>query len=214
MKTGKRHTLLVFRTRYRQQRGLYFVAALALFGLYLLLNLLPIAISERVEWLVENGWLLLVLGVLIFIVAGLRWIASATPYVQCTARNIKIQTPFYPIAISYKRLKETRPNTLFHVFSSVKLSRAERNTVLTDKTGGHTALVVEMNSWPMSVRWMKFWMSRLMFTADQRGLVLWVEDWMTLNRELNDFKDRWRERRLGRDEGTPASLYSQVMRDK
>ena len=53
-----------------------------------------------------------------------------------------------------------------------------------------------------------------MFTADNRGLVLWVEDWMTLNRELNDFKDRWRERKLKRDESTPASLYGQVMRDK
>ncbi len=214
MKTGKCHTLLVFRIRYRRYRGLYVVAALALLGLYLLLNLLPVAVSERVEWLVDNGWLLLLLGALIFIVAVLRWIASAAPYVQCTERSIKIQTPFYPIAISYKRLKETRPNTLFHIFASVKLSRAERNTVLTDKTGGYTALVVEMNSWPMSLRWMKFWMSKLMFTADNRGLVLWVEDWMTLNRELSDFKDRWRERKLKRDEGTPASLYGQVMRDK
>jgi hypothetical protein len=53
-----------------------------------------------------------------------------------------------------------------------------------------------------------------MFTSDNRGLVLWVEDWMTLNRELGDFKDRWRDRKTGRDEGPAASLYGQIMRDK
>ncbi len=214
MRTGKRHTLLVFRTRYLRHRGLYFFVALALFGLYVLLYLLPVAISQRVEWLMESSGLLLLLGALIFIVAVFRWIASEIPYVQCTERNLKIQTPLYPIVISYRRVKETRPNTLFYVFSSRKLSRVEHNLVLTDKTGGQTALVVDMASWPMSLNWLKFWMSRLMLTSDGRGLVLWVEDWMTLNRELNDFKDRWRERQLKRDETLTVSPYAQIMRDE
>jgi len=213
MENGKRHPLLLFRTRYRRQRGLYFVAALALIGLYVLIKVLPPDISQRFAWLADNSWLLVLLGVIVFIIAVFRWIAGVIPYVQCTERNLKIQSPLYPIVISYKRVKETRPNPLFQIFPKEKLSRRDGQLLLNLKTGGQPALVVDMISWPMSLRWMKFWMSSLMFTPDGRGLVLWVEDWMTLNRELSDYKDRWRDRRLGRDESS-TSLYSQVMRDK
>ena len=213
METGKRHPLLLFRARYRRQRGLYFIVALALFGLYVLVKLLPPDIGQRFPWAADSDWILLLFGAIIFIIAVFRWIAGVIPYVQCSERNLKIQTPLYPIVISYKRVKETRPNPLFQIFPKEKLSRRDGQLVLNLKTAGQTAIVVDMTSWPMSLPWMKFWMSNLMFTPDGRGLVLWVEDWMTLNRELSDFKDRWRDRRLGRDESS-ASLYSQVMRDK
>lgn len=209
---GKRHTLLVFRKRYRDHRGLYFFAAFVFFALYVVVNLLPLEISQRLPWQGEFDWVLLLIGVILFALAMFRWIASEIPYVQCTEKNLKIQTPLYPIVISYRRLKETRPNPLFQIFRREKLTRGERNLVLADKVGGQTAIVVDMQSWPMSLAWLKFWMSNLMFTPDNRSLVLWVEDWMTLNRELSDFKDRWRERHLNRDDGA-TTLYQQVMRD-
>ena len=116
MKHGKRHTLLVFRLRYRAHRGLYFFVALMLVGLYVLINLLPLEISARFPWAGELDWVLLLIAAIVFAIGLFRWIASEIPYVQCTERNLKIQTPLYPIVISYKRVKETRPNTLFGVF--------------------------------------------------------------------------------------------------
>jgi len=112
-------------------------------------------------------------------------------------------------------VRESRPNTLFHMFEKSKLSRGARNFVLSDQYGGHTAVVIEMNSWPMSVRVMRFWLGRLVFSSDNRALVLWVEDWMALNREISDYKDRWRERERERKRqaqiGAPsASLYQEV----
>ena len=211
MADGKSHPLLVFRTRYRNHRGLYFLVAFTFFGLYLALNLLPASTWVRIPWGPDYDWLLLVIGSIIFLIALFRWIASEIPYVQCTERNIKIRTPLYPIVFSYKRMRETRPNTLFHVYGRAKLSRADRNLVLNDKIGGRTVLIVEMNSWPLSLRWMKFWMGNLMFTPDNRALVLWVEDWMALNRELSDFRDRWRERKWQERKG---SLYSEVVKSK
>lgn len=208
---GKRHTLLVFRKRYRDHRGLYFFVALMFFGLYVLINLLPLEVSRRFPWQGEFDWVLLAIGAVIFGVGLFRWIASEIPYVQCTEKNLKIQTPLYPIVISYRRVKETRPNPLFQIYHREKLTRGERNLVLADKVGGQTAIVVDMVSWPMSLGWLKFWMTNLMFTPDNRGLVLWVEDWMTLNRELSDFKDRWRDRKMSHAE-VSTSLYQQVMR--
>jgi hypothetical protein len=214
MKQGKRHSLLVFRRRYRNHRGLYFFVAFLFFGFYVALNLLPASFWERIPWGPNYDWILLVDGVIVFVIAVFRLVASEIPYVQCTEQHLKIQTPLYPIVISYKRMKETRPNPLFQVFHRDKLSRIERSLVLDDKVGGQTAIVIDMVSWPMRLTTLKFWLSNLMVTPDDRGLVLWVEDWMTLNRELGDFKDRWRGRKTGRDGGPSARLYGRIVGDK
>jgi hypothetical protein len=57
-------------------------------------------------------------------------------------------------------------------------------------------------------------LGRLVFSSDNRALVLWVEDWMTLNREISDYKDRWRERERERKRqaqfAAPSNLYQEV----
>jgi hypothetical protein len=213
MDAGKKHPLLVYRLRYRRFLGLYFIAAIALLALYAALHLLPPETWAFIPaGLIEFDWLVLVAGVVVLIYAIFRLLAASIPFVQCTERNITIQAPLYRVVFSYKRVRETRPNTLFHMFEDAKLSHGARNFVLSDQYGGHTAVVIEMDSWPMSVRLMRFWLGNLVFSPDSRGLVLWVEDWMTLNRELSDYKDRWRERRKqARQRDSGANLYQQVI---
>jgi hypothetical protein len=213
MDTGRKHPLLAYRIRYRRHRGLYFVAALAVLALYAAINLLPAETWVNVPWVHDLDWLLLLIGIVVLVLAILRVIASAIPYVQCSERNLKIQAPLYQVVFSYKRVRETRPNTLFYVLEKGGLSRGERKFVLDDKYGGQTAVIVEMNSWPMSMRWMRFWLGNLVFSSDNRALVLWVEDWMALNREISDYKDRWRERKKqARAGGQSANLYREVLK--
>ena len=212
MDTGKKHSLLAYRIRYRRNRGLYFIVALAVLALYAASRLLPAETWVNVPWLRDLDWLLLLIGIVVLVFAIFRIIAGAIPYVQCSERNIKIQAPLYQVVFSYKRVQETRPNTLFHVFEKGGLSRGERKFVLDDKYGGQTAVIVEMNSWPMGIRSMRFWLGNLVFSSDNRALVLWVDDWMALNRELSDYKDRWRERRKQtRESGQQANLYAEVL---
>jgi hypothetical protein len=213
MDTGRRHPLLAYRLRYRRQRGLYFGAAFAVLALYAAIHLLPAETWVNVPWVRDLDWLLLLIGIVVLVMAIFRVIAASIPYVQCSERNVRIQAPLYQVVFSYKRVRETRPNTLFYVFEKGRLSRGERKFVRDDKVGGQTAVIVEMNSWPMSMRWMRFWLGNLVFSSDNRALVLWVEDWMALNREITDFKDRWRERKKqAREGGQPANLYREVLR--
>ncbi len=213
MDTGKKHPLLAFRIRYRRNRGLYFVVAVALLAFYAAIHLLPAETWANVPWVHQIDWLLILGGIVVLAYAIFRIIAGAIPYVQCSERNIKLQAPIYQVVFSYKRVYETRPNTLFHVFEKGGLSRGERKFVLDDKYGGRTAVIVEMNSWPMSLRWMRFWLGNLVFSSDNRALVLWVEDWMTLNREISDYKDRWRDRKKqAREGGQPANAYREVLK--
>ena len=212
MDAGKKHPLLVYRIRYQRHRGLYFIAAFALFAFYGALHLLPPETWAAIPpWVNDLNWLLVPIGGVVLALAIFRLLASSIPYVQCSERNIKIQAPLYQVVFSYKRVRETHPNTLFHMFEDAKLSRGARNFVFSDQYGGHTAIVIEMNSWPMSVRLMRFWLGNLVFAPDSRALVLWVEDWMGLNRELSDYKDRWRERaRQARNPLQRANLYREV----
>jgi len=211
MNTGKKHPLLVYRIRYRQHRGLYFMVAIALLALFVALQVLPPATWTLAPWIKSLEWVLLLVGAGLLIYAIFRLLAASIPYVQCSERNIKIQAPLYQVVFSYKRVRETHPNTLFHMFESAKLSRSARNFVRSEQYGGRTAIVIEMNSWPMSMRLMRFWLGNLMFAPDNRALVLWVEDWMGLNGELSDYKDRWRERKRQAQGNAPrASVYQDV----
>ncbi len=213
MDAGKKHPLYAYRMRYRRNRGLYFVVAIAVLALYAAIHLLPAETWVNVPWVHQIDWLLLLIGIVVLVLAIFRIVAGAVPYVQCSERNIKIQAPIYQVVFSYKRVRGTRPNTLFHVFEKGGLSRGERKFVLDDKYGGQTAVIVEMDSWPLSLRWMRFWLGNLVFSSDNRALVLWVEDWMTLNREISDYKDRWRERRKrARGGGQSANLYREVLK--
>ncbi len=213
MDAGKKHPLFAYRMRYRRNRGLYFVVAIAVLALYAAIHLMPAETWVNVPWVHQIDWLLLIIGIVVLVLAIFRITAGAIPYVQCSERNIKIQAPIYQVVFSYKRVQGTRPNTLFHVFEKGGLSRGERKFVLDDRYGGQTAVIVEMNSWPLSLRWMRFWLGNLVFSSDNRALVLWVEDWMTLNREISDYKDRWRERKKqARDGGQPANLYREVLK--
>ncbi len=215
MATGKKHPLLVYRVRFRRNLGLFFFAALAVLALFGAIRLLPAETWVNVPWVFQLDWVLLIIGLLLLVIAVVRFIATRVPYVQCSDRNIKIRAPLYQVVFSYKRVQETRPNTLFHVFEKGGLSRGERKFVMDDRYGGQTAVIVEMNSWPMSVRSMRFWLGNLVFSSDNRALVLWVEDWMDLNRELSDYKDRWRDRkRQARESGQPANLYAEVLQKK
>ena len=213
MATGKKHPLLVYRVRFRRNLGLFFIAALAMLALFGAIRLLPAETWANVPWVYQIDWLLFIVGLLLLAIAVVRFIATRVPYVQCSDRNIKIRGPLYQVVFSYKRVHETRPNTLFHVFEKGGLSRGERKFVMDDRYGGQTAVIVEMNSWPMSVRSMRFWLGNLVFSADNRALVLWVEDWMDLNREISDSKDRWRQRqKQARDGGQSANLYRDVIK--
>ncbi len=214
---GKKHPLLVYRVRYRRHRVFYFFVAFVVLAIFFAIRLLPDetwaeAPFANVLWVRDYSLVFLIIGLIVLALAFFRIIAGVIPYVQCSTRNIKIQAPLYQAVFSYKRVHETRPNTLFHVFEKGGLTRAERKFVMDDRYGGQTAVIVEMNSWPMSIRWMRFWLGNLVFSSDNRALVLWVEDWMGLNRELSDYKDRWRDRQKQAREGETTNLYREVLK--
>ena len=204
---GKKHKLLIYERVYRQRRGLFLLIALLFAGLYVLPYIVDAETAKKL-WPPQFDIVLAVLSGITFLFFLFKLVAPRLAYVQCTERTLRIQTPIYPIVISYRRIVSVRPNQWSQIYPPEKMKRDQRR--LLDQVLGEGVLILDLKGWPMSPGFLKLWIPDVMFLPNGDGLVLWVEDWMKLNRELSDFKDRWRE---ARTEPKPeASVYGQMKR--
>jgi hypothetical protein len=194
---GKKHRLLIYERVYRQRRGLFLLAAFVLALLFLIIAQgWPVALPDEFMqslWPPEYDILLLIASGIFFLAFLFKLVAPRVAYVQCTERNIRIQTPLYPLILSYKRVITVRPNQWGKLYPPERMKRGQHR--LLDKALGEGVLVLDLKGWPVSPKFLKLWIPGVMFSPTGDGLVLWVKDWMLLNRELSDYKDRWREAR-------------------
>jgi hypothetical protein len=207
---GQRHQLLIYQRVHRQRRFAFLVAALGFAVLYIVIEwpLLDQAalVSLYSVWSRDLNILLIIGSALFFLGFLFKLVAPRLAYVQCTDRNIRIQTPLYPIVISYRRVVTVRPNQWGSIYPPEKRTRSQRR--LLDQAWGAGVLILDLKGWPMSRGFLKLWIPDVMFLPGGDGLVMWVTDWMGLNRELTDFKDRWREAHSGSK--PEVSVYSRL----
>ena len=137
--------------------------------------------------------LILILALASFAIFAYAFIARRMAWVQCRSNHLHIQTPIYPLAVSYARIKVVRPSELAHVFDPVKEKPGRRNWLR--PYWGMTVVVVEVSKYPVSKNWLRLWFNRYMFAPDVTGFVLLVGDWMTFSRQLDDFRNNWAARR-------------------
>jgi hypothetical protein len=124
------------------------------------------------------------------------YLARRLAWVQCRPNHLRIQTPFYPLVVSYGRIKGVRPNTFRQVFSPSGEKTARQRWLR--PYWGRTALVVELSKYPFSKTWLRLWFSPYLLAPDVTGFVFLVEDWMALSRQLDQFRADWGMRRAAR----------------
>ncbi|HEC34091.1 MAG TPA: hypothetical protein ENI37_05175 [Chloroflexi bacterium] len=118
--------------------------------------------------------------------------ARKMAYAQCFSTCLRIQTPIYPLIISYRRVSGTRPMQMRRLFDPQKDRAARR--AWPSRYWGMTAVVLELKGFPVSKNWLRLWFDRHLFLPDGTGLVLLVEDWMGLSRQLDSFQATYRAR--------------------
>ena len=188
-----RFPLLIYHRYHQVQRSLSF--GLVMLGIVLAVSAIllhtirPGAVSGDVWLLFRVGVVIAVFGLARFL---LTWAISRTAYVQCTPRNVKIQTPFVPVVFSYKRIVGSRPTNLRDVFPPEKQKGARRKML--GEVWGQTVIVVDLKGYPMSKSFLRTMMGPYLLTPQGTGFVFLVQDWMGLSRQLSDYQERWRER--------------------
>ncbi len=130
-------------------------------------------------------------------------LSRRTAWVQCRANNLHIQSPIYPLVISYARIKEIRSQSFSQVFDPAKEKTASQHWLR--PYWGQIVLVVKISKYPISKRWLRLWFSPYVMTPDTPGFVFLVDDWMALSRQIEDFRSAARTRRAKRREKKMAN---------
>ncbi len=191
---ARRFPLLLYKRYHQTRKGLsQFLIALGILslgGLVALKIFAGAAInSDAFILMLGCGLALLAWGIARFL---FTFFASKTAFVECRARSLKIQTPFIPLVISYRRIKDNRPSVLRELFPPDQQKR-DRN--LLETYWGETVVVIDVNKLPLPPRLLKAVMGPYFFNPDGSGLALLVDDWMAFNQTLDQALSEYRSQR-------------------
>jgi hypothetical protein len=141
----------------------------------------------------QHEWVPVVIAGISALIFCYSLLAHRMAYVQCFPNYIKIRVPFLSIAVSYKRIVQMRP---VQFRSQLRVADMKRPRLrMLEPYLGHTAIVLELNDFPLGERQLRLWLPWYVFASDTTGFVLVVNDWMALSRQISSFNDRWITRR-------------------
>ena len=122
------------------------------------------------------------------------FMARRLAWVQCRSNHLRIQTPLYPLAISYGRIKEVLPQTFAQIHNPSEEKAARRNWL--GPYWGKTSVLIKLSRYPVRKAWLRLWLSPyLMSPGTVPGFVFVIEDWMGLSRQIDDFRSTWEHQR-------------------
>lgn len=121
------------------------------------------------------------------------FMAQRLAWVECRPSHLRIQTPIYPLAISYGRIKEVLPRTFAQIHDPSEEKAARREWL--SPYWGMTVIVVRLSKYPVKRSWLRLWFSPYLMTPKAPGFVFPVEDWMALSRQIDDFRSTWEQHR-------------------
>jgi hypothetical protein len=126
------------------------------------------------------------------VILAYTFLARSMAWVQCRPGHIRIQTPIYPLAVSYNRITGVRPKPFAEIFNTAAKSAARQDWL--QPFGQQTAIVVSLSKYPVSRAWLRLWFSPYLLDPKDNGFVFLVEDWMALSRQVDEYRIAWETR--------------------
>ncbi len=185
--SGRRHPLLIYHRHFAQWRMPTLLITLV--GAALAWWAPGSLADERIRAVLLVGTLA---GLLLFIHT---LVGPRLSYVQCQPTHLLVNTPFFPLAISYNRVHTARPVPFEP--ATVGWTQAE----LVHPFVGLTMLALDLNSYPVSRRWLRLLLNPFLLPSNFLGLQLLVADWMGLSRDIEVYRSQWKTRDRDRSYG-------------
>jgi hypothetical protein len=121
-------------------------------------------------------------------------------YAQSRPTHLGVNTPLFRLAISYSRIRATRPVA----FDPARVRWTQ--AVLVRPCRGRTMLAVDLKRYPVSMRWLRLCLNEFILPAEFLDLQCLVADWMALSRDIEVYRGQWKTR--DRDQARQDSLTS------
>ena len=154
------------------------------------LGMFALAYSEYIDPMaqfVSWRWQLLAgIGVLAILIGIFFLILRHLAFVQPFPEYLKLVTPFMRLNISYKRIKRTTTTEMHYLFPFKSLSGWMQD--IFGPLAGKTAMVIDLNGYPISPVMLRFFLSRFFFKDTTPHLVILVKDWMRFSSELESMR--------------------------
>jgi hypothetical protein len=125
-------------------------------------------------------------GALAIFVGIFFWVVRFFAYVQPLSKSLRLVTPFMRLNISYKRFKRTTATEMRYLFPLKSMSGWVRD--IFSPLATKTALVIDLNGYPISPVLLRLFLSRFFFKDKTPHLVILVEDWMRFSSELDSMR--------------------------
>ena len=132
---------------------------------------------EQWRWLVIGS-----VGVFLVLFGLFMWMIRNSAYVQPFKDYLRIATPFLRLNISYKRIRRASTAHMGTLFPPNSIPRSQVDIM--QPLSKLTAIVIELNTFPMSQPMLKFFFSPLFFKDKTPHFVILVNDWMRFSAEL------------------------------
>jgi hypothetical protein len=178
---GHKYPLIVYRHMLNRWWPAMIVMGLGMFAL---------AYSEYIEplgkFLPWRWQLFASIGVLAIFIGIFFWIIRYFAYVQPLPNHLKLVTPFLRINISYKRFKKTTATEMRYLFAYKSMSGWVRD--IFSPLANKTALVIDLNGYPISPVLLRLFLSRFFFKDKTPHFVILVQDWMRFSSELDTMR--------------------------
>ena len=185
-KTGSRHPLLLYRRVMDR-----------LWRSTLVLGLLLVGIWGWTWWSGETllrgqDSLWLPVGAVVALAFTVfAFFGRSMAYVQPRRDHVRLVTPFLRTNISYRRLISTHPAEFAQLFPPRDASWAQQR--LLEPFYGKTAIVLELNAYPLPPAFLRLFLAPQMFSRGARGIVLLVPDWMAFSTEVDSMLGSWQQ---------------------
>jgi hypothetical protein len=181
MPRRRKYPLIVYRHMLNRWWPAMIALGLGMFALAYREYIDPMARFISWRWQLFAG-----IGVLCILVGLFFIIIKQFAYVQVFPTYLKLVTPFLRLKISYKRITRTTATEMRLLFPPKSMGWWVREIFAPLST--FTAIVVDLNSYPMSPRILRLFLSRFFFKDKTPHLVILVNDWMMFSTELESMR--------------------------
>ncbi len=199
----KTHKLLVYQWLSRRYRGLFLL-------LWLLLLLLAVY-DFNIRPLFDDA-----LWPLVWVAWGASFILwlyyvllLRRASVEIQPRVLLLRGPLRTMKISYGRITSVTSTQLISHHNPDQHKGTTRTLI--KEIGGQTCLHLSLHNFPKQYQSRRFWYSPLLFSEVNPGLLLVVEDWMALSRQLEVARAEWHQTNKLRRHGDKRSLAARVL---
>jgi hypothetical protein len=190
-RNGRRHRLVLYTRVLNRLWKRTSIIGILLLILAVCMGILPlqlpaflsIPVPALAAWMVAGAGAYAILLSLFFV--AIRNSAWVQP---CTNR-LRLATPFLQFNISYRRIRQATSVEIQHLFPLKEYKGWKEKLVF--PVAGQTAIVLEMQGWPLPRRLLKNFLSPFFFPDKSARLALLVPKWMEFSTELESFRSKW-----------------------